>query len=437
MKGLFVLASAMLAGACAVPPAVSAARRGDSAAVARAIEPELRSGRLQNDEATAIARAVAEHALEASKGEEARDRVRDLRSCAGALVSALEDRSEIHDAAGAEAATALLEIGDLDASDARKWLRDPSDDWRAVGARGLVREEDAAARAKALLDPSVKVRRASMRASAEAKAAGDVPGLLEAARVDPDLLARSEAVRAIARIDPASADVVHRLHDLWSTSDDALREDIARAWVSPHLLSSGGAEELRVLLAAGHGPGVVNAAALIVMRARTSGSAAPPAFDDETQKSAVAVLVRTVDQAPRRDRLLAIAMAPLSNAEVAAAVKRASGESNDLETRESALSRLLEVASEHDAAKKALIAFASPGSPELLARRARLALAADGEIAVQAWIEADLKSPDPSTKLLAASALASLHRVARAAPLLADPDAHVRTAAACTVLAAR
>jgi hypothetical protein len=83
------------------------------------------------------------------------------------------------------------------------------------------------------------------------------------------------------------------------------------------------------------------------------------------------------------------------------------------------------------------MAFASPATEEHVARRARLALAADGELSVQGWIEADLKSADPSTRLLAASALASLHRVARAAPLLADPDAHVRTSAACTVLAAR
>jgi len=439
MKGCSVLLCALLAG-CAASPAVSAARRGDVVATARAIEPAWRAGRLGNDDAAAIARAVAENAL-ATKGESGRELVRDLRTCASELVSELEDRSETHDAAGAEAAMALREIGDLSPGAAREWLHDASDDWRAVGVRGLVRERDADARAKALLDPSAKVRRASMRASAEAKAAGDVPGLLEAARVDPDLVARSEAVRAIARIDPASQDVVRRLHDLWSTSDDPLREDIARAWISPNLAAAGGAEELRLLLAAGHGPGVVNAAALVAMGMRTSGNGKPPAFDDETKKSAVAVLVRTIDQGPRRERLLAIAMAPLSNDDVRAAVKRATADSNDLETRESALSRLLEVATEHDAAKKELLAFASPTfastSSEHLARRARLALAADGDLAVQAWIESDLSSPDASTKLLAATALASLHRAARAAPLLADPDAHVRTSAACTVLAAR
>ncbi len=441
MRRVVWLAVFLGAGACGASEAVSAARRGDNVAVARAIEPDLRAGRLGNDEAARIARAVAENAIESAKGDDAAARVRELRTCAKPLASALDDRSKTHDAAGAEAAMALLEIDELSESAARKWLQDASDDWRAVGARGLVREDDREARGKALVDASAKVRRAAMRASAAAKDARDVPALLEAARVDPDLMARSEAVRAVARIDPSGGDTAQRLHDLWISADDALREDLARAYVSPNIAASGGAEELRLLLAAKHGPGVVSAAAMVIMRRDQK-------IDDETRKSAVAILVRTIDEAPRRERLLAIAMAPLSEPDVRAAVKRAKDETNDLETREAALSRLLEIASEHDAAKRELLAFASPAPPqgggatrttaeEHLARRARLALAADGELAVQTWIEADLKSPDPSTRLLAATALASLHRVARAAPLLADGDAHVRTSAACTVLAAR
>jgi len=420
----------LLLASCGSSEAVSAARRGDVAAVAKAIEPDYRAGRLGNDEAARIARAVAENAIESSKGEEAQTRVRELRTCARSLTSALEDRSKTHDAAGAEAAMALLEIDELSESSARGWLQDTNDEWRAVGARGLVRERDFDARGKAFLDPSAKVRRAAMRASGLIRDARDVPALLEAARVDPDMLARSEAVRAIARIDPQTGDTAQRLHDLWQSADDSLREDIAHAYVAPNIAATGGAEELRVLLAAKHGPGVISAAAFVLMRVGMS-------IDDETRKSAVAIMVRTIDEAPRRDRLLAIAMAPLSNADVRAAVKRAAAETNDLESRESALSKLLEIPSEHEAAKRALMAFASPSTDEHLARRARLALAADGELAVQGWIEADLKSPDPSTRLLAASALASLHRVARAAPLLADPDAHVRTSAACTVLASR
>ncbi len=421
---------------CGESAAVSAARRGDSAAVARAIEPALRAGKLGDDDAARIARAVAVNAIESSKGDDAQARVRDVRSCATALSSTLDERSKTHDAAGAEAAATLFDIGELSEGSARRWLVDTSDDWRAIGARGLVRDEDRAARSKALVDPSVKVRRASMRASAAARDTRDVPALLEAARVDPDLMARSEAVRAVSRIDPRGGDVAVRLHDLWSTSDDALREDIARAYMSPNIAASGGAEELRGLLAAGHGPGVVSGAAIVIMGTRM-GPNGEPMWDAETRKSAVAILVRTIDEAPRRDRLLAIAMAPLSSDDVRAAIRRATVETNDLETREAALSRTLEIPTERAAAAKTLLAFASPTSPEHVARRARLALAAGGELSVQAWIEADLKSPEPEARLLAASALVSLHRGARAAPLLADADAHVRTSAACALLAGR
>ena len=217
---------------CGGGSALDAARRGDDVALARAMEPELRAGTLTNDDAARIARAVAEHALAQTHDKDARETVRELRTCASALTSALEDRMKTHDDAGAEAAMALLEIDELSANSAREWLQDTNDAWRAVGARGLVRESDEAARQRELVDPSAGVRRASMRASAQAKAVNDVPGLLEAARVDPDPMARNEAVRAVARIDPlrdGAFDVVQRLHDLWNGADDALREDIARA----------------------------------------------------------------------------------------------------------------------------------------------------------------------------------------------------------------
>jgi hypothetical protein len=242
-------------------------------------------------------------------------------------------------------------------------------------------------------------------------------------------MARSEAVRAIARIDPPTGDTPSRLHDLWEVSDDALREDIAHAYTSPRIAEHGGAEELRILLASGHGPGAVSAAAFVAMR--------PALRDGETHKTAVALLVRTIDEAPRRERMLAIAMAPLSIDDVRAAMKRATAEQNSLEARASAFARLLEVPAERALAVKALLAFARPGGPEAVARRARLALAADGERSVQGWVEADLKSTDATTRLLAASALVSMHRAARAALLLADADPRVRTGAACTLLARR
>ncbi len=441
---IWVCAALVGPSACAVSPAVSAARRGDNAAVARAIEPDLRAGRLGNDDAEAIARAVAENAL-ATKGEGARDRVRELRTCASALISALEDRSKTHDAAGAEAAMALLDVGALSPGDARDWLHDASDDWRAVGVSGLVREQDGRAREQALLDPSAKVRRAAMRASAAAKAAGDVPALLEAARLDPDLMARSEAVRAIARIDPASTDVVHRLKDAWTSADDALREDIARAWIAPHLAAAGGAEELRYLLAAGHGPGVVSAAALVAMGAapptekrasttRRRRARSPSSFARSINRLVASECLRwrwrrsrTTKSAPpssgRRSRRATSRRArprgrACSSGRPSTTPPRRRSSPSRAPTRGAAARR----PRPRPSRSRAGPASRSPPTAKSPSKRGSRPIS---------------KSPDATTKLLAASALASLHRAARAALLLADPDAHVRTSAACTVLAAR
>jgi hypothetical protein len=81
-----------------------------------------------------------------------------------------------------------------------------------------------------------------------------------------------------------------------------------------------------------------------------------------------------------------------------------------------------------------LEAFA--GQPGPLGSRARFALAAAGDVRIQAWLERDLTSPDPSERLSAANALGAMGRSARGAPLLADPDASVRTRAACTLILA-
>jgi len=419
--------------ACAGSDAVGAARRGDAVALQKAIEPGLRAGKLGESEAAEIARAAAEHEIAVAKGEEGVDRLRELRTCTAELTSAFAERAGTHDAVGAEAAMALLESDAMAQADARKYLGDPDDGWRAVGVRGLVREKDGEARRKALVDPSARVRRAAMRASAEVRDPEDVAALFEAARVDPDLLARSSAVRAIARIDPPGADAAERLRDLWTGGDEALREDVALAYASPHIAASGGAAALRVLLAAGHGAGAVSAAGLVLRRAMPP---AVPVFDDETRKSAIAVLLHAIEDEPRRERMLALATAPLSEPELLEAVKKASHAESDLELQQAALARLLDVPSEKEAAKKALMPFASPGSPERLARSARLALAGAGERSMQAWLEADLKAPDASTKLLAARGLASLKRAARATPLLADSDVRVRLGAACTLIRA-
>ena len=429
MRRVLCLAALSFLSACASSAATSAARRGDDVALRAAIAGKHAQGKLSDGEAADIAQAVLAHALEDAKGDAALDRVRDARPCALAVSSALQERARVHDDAGAEAALALLEVGEYSASDARRYVQDASDAWRAVGARGLVREDDRATRLSAMVDPSARVRRAAIRASAEAKDDRDVDALFEAARVDPEPIVRSEAVRALGRLDAGGIALVDKLRDLWNVADDPLREDIAVAYTSPHLAAAGGAEAVRVLVAAGHGPGVISAAAAL-LRAKTD------AFDAETKRSAVGLLVRTIDTGSRRDRLFAMAIARLEEPDLLAAMKRATTCADDLDVRLSAFVRLLEVPKERDAAMKELYAFAGPAVKGPLGQRARLALADAGELRIQAWIEEDLKAEDGSARLNAAQALSSLKRPARGAPLLADADPRVRARAACTILAA-
>jgi hypothetical protein len=406
--------------------ATRAAERGDLAALRTEITSRGARGSLSNDDAAALARAVATHDVRVAPKEEARARVREIRSCASDLDDLLSERMKTHDAAGAEAALTRVEDGRLDAGDARRFASDADDRWRAVGARALTRDEDVAARQKALVDPAPEVRRSAARAAAEAKAAGDFDLLAESTRLDPDPMVRTLAGRALAQT--GGARVVARLRDLWVNADDPLREDIARAWATPGLFDAGGREELRVLLSQGHGsPAIDGAAALL-----GAGARAGHAPDRELDASARALLSRTIEAGSERDRLHAIAIAPLDG--VILASIRAASRDADVQVAASALARLTESAPDRAASITALEALAGQKDRSAVASRARLALATAGDLRVQAWLEADLAAPEPSARLSAADALAALGRSARAAPLLVDPDASVRVRAACTLI---
>ncbi|MBX3187532.1 MAG: hypothetical protein KF819_10980 [Labilithrix sp.] len=438
-----VLASlTALAAASCGNPAYRAAERGDHARLRAEIAGKHERGKLSNGEAACLARAVATRELVTAKDEAtAVSRIRESRACAGELDDALEARMKTHDAAGAEAALSRVEDGKLSESAARAFLTDPDDRWRAVGARTLHRDDDKAARQQAILDPSPKVRRSAIRAAADAKDPADLDVLFETARVDPELMLRNEALRAMSAIlrtdagKPRAAEHAMRLRDLWNAGDDAVREDVAVAWALAPVFESGGREALRVHIAGGKGPGAIAAAGVVVRTA---------AKDAELVASASALLARTIVEGSRRDRLHAIASARANGAELEALRKAA--KDDDLDIRVPALARIMDSKPDRDAAMRDLEAIAGQGvakgkdAPEERvlqhAARARLALAYAGDLRIQAWIEQDLAASDPRRRLGAASALSALGRAARAAPLLADADPSVRTRAACTMLVA-
>jgi hypothetical protein len=346
-----------------------------------------------------------------------------MRPCARELDAALAFRMRKHDAAGADAALARLEARGIDVDALRPFLADADSAWHAAGVRALVRPEDRDARSRALRDPDPRVRRQAVRSFSGIRRADDSTSLLEVARVDPEPMVRTDAVRILAdSLPPDGEHVVLALRDLWELADDGLREDIALAWGKSALWAEGGREALTRVVESQDGPGAIEAAAAL-MRHR--------GLDAAIAHIASAYIAQAIASGSKVARIQAIVGAPLDRPEIEAAVRDAA-RTDELEVRVAALARLAEA--DDKAAQLNLEALARAGST--VARHARFALASAGDRRVQAWIEGDLDRPDAGDRLAAGVALAVLGVPGRAAPLLADADPAVRSRAACAILMA-
>jgi hypothetical protein len=300
--------------------------------------------------------------------------------------------------------------------------------------RACVREVDHPIRLRGMLDPAPAIRRAAIHATADAGATDakdlgeDLDALFDVARLDPEPLVRTDAVRAIAKLAASSADagVTGRLRDLWVSADEPLREDIAAAWAVPAVCAAGGRHELAMLFAQQTGPAVLAAAGAVLASADRD--------DAELAASAIAVLGRAIKSGPDADRLHAVAIAPLSSVFLLEALRKAAKDDSPA-VRVAVLSRLAESKDDRTVALSSLEALAQSDGSATRAR-ARFALAAVGDARVQGWLVTDLADKDPEVRVSAARGLAGLGVAGRAAALLADPDASVRTRAACAVLAA-
>jgi hypothetical protein len=400
-----------------------AVNRGDFDALRALIVAREASGQLSTSEAVSLAKAVASRELRTAQASDAVERVRDIRSCARELDAALAARMRTRDPAGAEAALARIEARGLSFDEARTLAAGRDTLWRAFGARLLIRPQDRAARLRGFLDVDPQVRRQAARAARDAADPQDLYALAEVARLDPEPLVRTEAVRAIAALPAISGDGASlALRDIWSVGDDGLREDIARAWSRPALWNAGGREALRFVVVTDHGPGAIEAAAAVLAR-RDAGA--------DLTETAAAQFVRFIAADSPRYRLQAIAQVPVADPGVIVALRAAATDA-DSAVRIAALEQL--VRARDRAARSEMEAMAASGSPQ--AMRARYALAMTGDRAVEVWIERDLSAAACDDRLDAAVALGSLGVPARAAPLLADASARVRARAACTILAA-
>jgi hypothetical protein len=407
--------------ACASPPYMKAARSGDEAALRGALAALRASGgRLSNGDAASLASVVASRDVRTATGADAVVRVREVQACGRELDDVLSERAAHHDDAGARAALVRIESGRLDPDQARSFVADANPEWRAVGARGLVRSEDREKRRSAFLDADPRIRRQAVRAAREGADPTDLEALAEVARLDPEPIVRTEAVRALAAQPPASGRrVALILSDLWASADEGLRESIARAWASPQVWSAGGSDALRLVVASEHDPGSIEGAAAVLLHADASS---------ELTDLAASRMASAIETGSQAGRLQAILQAPLDRPNVRGAL-RSAAQSDDRRVRAAALGRL---AHDDPEALATLEALARPGQPGGL--EARLALAFSGDRRVEAWIEQDLGLPMPSDRLAAAAGLAALGSEARGAALLADDDPSVRVRAACTIM---
>jgi hypothetical protein len=422
---------------CGASPALRAAEEGNLPELKRAIADEVRRGDLDADEARGIARTVASAEAENAAGPVGADRIRELLPCAKEIQGALERRAEANDEVGAVAAFGLLEEGlatpeelgpralsAAGAAGSAKVGDTAAAAWRAVRARSLTAPGQGQERRRWMLDGDEGVRVAALRAAVDAAEASDTEALIEAARLDPNQLARTLAIRALGAI--GGERVVLALKDIWAFVDEPRRQVITTAWAAPRAIEAGGRRELLVVAETQKGTLGI-AAAIALVRVGGAGSA-----------SALGVLARAIEAGTTRDRIFAINVSPLTAQPIREAVVKAQADSDEA-VAIAAISRRVEASGagsakppERAALVAKLLKMASGDSA--LAARARGSLARARVREVIPLLERDLASRSVSAREAAGLSLAGMGELPRAVVLVADPEPRVRTSVACSIL---
>jgi hypothetical protein len=396
-----------------------AAQQGDFVALRAAIASERAQGRLDRSAVRKLAKQTAERELTRSAPAETMTRIDEARACARPLSGALETLAKTPGDVGASATLALLEQWAAD-EDGQRLLREhgasPNALWRAVAARTAIGEELGPARRTFYADGDERVRLAALRAALEKEDHADRRPLLEVARLDPNPLARSLALRGVGGI--ADADVVLALRDLYPRSDENLRQSIVDAWGQKEAAAAGGIREIIRIAETERGSPSIEAGRVLLHFTN----------DAEAPATGTRAILRSIGEGLTRDRVLAISDAPIADPRVVEALRKAAT-SADPAVKTAALSRLLESRAAHDEALRTLDALAKSGSHE-----ATYALARAGDRAAARTVAKDLVAPEPEARLEAGRVLVGAGQLAEAADLFADADAHVRMTAACTVL---
>lgn len=408
-------AAAILVG-CGTAPLVDTARFGDLPALKRGLAEEARRGTLDASLTQDVAEAVAGRELLSAQGEAALRRLKATRACAKPLMPVLRELSRGTDDAAAEAALIRLELGDLSHARALDdWEQAAHGGFRAVAARAAVAREEDALRREYFTDPDGRVRLNALRAAFEARQSADLDDVLEAARVEPDALTRTAALRAAAAI--GGERPVLAFKDYWPSASPEVRLAIVDAWALPSAFETGGKQQLFNVAEAT--TGLPQVAALVALQRRG-------------EASVQGLLLGAARSGSREERGLALAALPLT----APAVEALELASRDPEPS------LAVLALERLAAVPAKRADAIRGLERRAAGReapsaARLALARLGVRSVTPQLTRQLADPSAALRRDAARGLLALGLVAQTAPALADSDPGVRTDVACAVLLTR
>jgi hypothetical protein len=424
LRGSVVVTGLAIAGfltACTMPAYVKTAYYGDLPTLKREIGSAAASGKITRSDVVNLAEAVARREVRSAQGDDALRRVLASRSCVSTVEPELRERAGVSDDAGAEALLVLAEAGKIaPATLVSKYENEPRGALRAVAARGTGSPRYASLRRRFYVDPDERVRREALRAAADAADPTDLDSILEAARLDPDPLCRTLAMRAAGRIGGERAALA--LNDLWASADDTVKVAIVDAWAMPSVLAAGGRASL------------VRAAEKADSMAAVAAASALVRVGGETAPIGTAVLARVIRDGTSEERVAAIALAPVSDPGVLASLDVAAA-SADPDVRVAALSRSLDVPARRDAARAKLQSMAQ--LQDGAARQARLALAGALDGSVAPLLERDLGTGGPTSRQAAAIALFRLGKPAKMAPSLADPDPSVRMAVACSVAGER
>jgi hypothetical protein len=386
---------------------------------------------LTNAALVEIARAVAERELLSMPANAAVSRVTELDPCVAELETTFQQLSRREGVVGAVATQVLLDAGlwkgnrdDL----IERYASSAQPEWRAAAARAAVGAEQAPYRRKMFLDGDLRVRRAALRAARDARAIDDRDALLEAARLDPDPVARTFALEAISVI--ADEATLARLRDVWQYADEAGRREIVLAWSRKAALANGGRAQLGWVLTSQSGIPQLAAAVVLLERGEDSGL-----FGNPDAVAAEGVLVRGFTDGTTEEQQFVTQYGPRTPTLVAAFVQALG--SDDEQRAVAAASVLVKGTTWRKAAAQRLTALLNSKTP-LVAAQAGDVLAAERAPHMKDQLRKRLSAAQPDTRVAAATQLLAYHRAGQTGlgfeQLLADPVASVRTRLACGVI---